>query len=519
MKESQILIKKLFRFLTIMLVSVVIVAGISAFVNQNRIYRSECEKNLLNIVDYLANIMQTDGDGFKAYREFMLEYSDEIMIPLDYDGNYKPAEIAFHNAFNKEYPGKTVGVDIAYDDMSKDLKILYATYKHEYWLYIFESAREQFDVAYTYFVVPTGEYLHMYYMIDAVREKKTVNGKDYIYLNLDVIQPMDNHEHMWHAWNTGEKTPGYDVTNNEFGINCAYFTPLVINGEKMGVVGADMSILRINKEIFSNTIFHILNMAVVIIIIGLILAWLIATKYISRIVTLTEKVTEYAQTKDPDIADAIKNSVSGNDEISELSYQIVFMIREIDDYMTTILDKNHELLMAHEQIKIANELANKDALTGIRNKNAYDYEVKQIEERIADEGFKEFGIAMVDLNYLKYINDNYGHEKGNVAIKKICRIVCEVFKYSPVFRIGGDEFVVVMEKSDFQNAEKRVDRFKKIISDIEIDDSLAPWEKVSAAIGWTLYDPDSDNSVQNVFKRADEKMYMDKKEMKAERDK
>ena len=97
-------------------------------------------------------------------------------------------------------------------------------------------------------------------------------------------------------------------------------------------------------------------------------------------------------------------------------------------------------------------------------------------------------------------------------------IVCKSFAHSPVFRIGGDEFVVILENEDYDDAEKIVDKFTGILGEIKQDDSLEPWEKVSAAIGWTRYDPDKDDDVESVFKRADNMMYENKKAMKAERE-
>ena len=69
-----------------------------------------------------------------------------------------------------------------------------------------------------------------------------------------------------------------------------------------------------------------------------------------------------------------------------------------------------------------------------------------MEERI-QKGEKKLGIAIVDLNFLKKINDTYGHEKGNLAIKKLCFIICHIFQHSPVFRIGGDANMYQQKKS------------------------------------------------------------------------
>ena len=174
-----------------------------------------------------------------------------------------------------------------------------------------------------------------------------------------------------------------------------------------------------------------------------------------------------------------------------------------------------DLAEAQRRITEANELANRDALTGIRNKTAYDNEAKKIEDKIINERFRKFGIVMVDLNNLKKINDSFGHEKGNVAIKKICTMICHKFAHSPVFRVGGDEFVVIAENDDYEKVETLVTELRQEIDAIYGKESLEPWERISAAIGWALYDPILDNSIESVFKKADEQMYENKKNMKA----
>ncbi|WP_026651916.1 GGDEF domain-containing protein [Butyrivibrio proteoclasticus] len=511
------MIYKLMIFFIIMVVSVLLLAGLSTYANQNKIYRGECEQNLQHIVDYFSVLMQADGKEFIAYQDLMIELGGEINIPVDFDGDYHPAKVAFYDAFHSQYPNKTLVTEVDYMQMSRALKILYVTYKHEYWLHIFEEAQDCFDVSYTYYVVPTGEHLHMYYMIDAVREPRASDGDKYIDLMIDVEQDMESHAHMWKAWETGEYTPGYDITDNEYGINYAYFYPLIINGRKMGVIGSDISIEKFNGKILQNTVKQMISMGIFITIVCGLFTWIIGSKYVRRLIKLKSRMATFSETRDPEIANSIRKNIKGTDEIAELAHQTADMISELGAYMEDLLAKNKALTEAQQKIKAANELAVKDALTGIRNKTGYDNEVIKTEKRMKDEGFYKFGIAMVDLNYLKFINDTYGHEKGNHAIIKICNIVCNTFSHSPVFRVGGDEFVVFLENEDYDNAEERIAAFKKILADLAEDDTLSPWEKVSAAIGWDKYDMRIDDSVETVFKRADARMYENKLAMKAAR--
>jgi diguanylate cyclase (GGDEF)-like protein len=148
------------------------------------------------------------------------------------------------------------------------------------------------------------------------------------------------------------------------------------------------------------------------------------------------------------------------------------------------------------------------ALNAVCLPRAAYQKVKQLSEDIA-RGQAEFGIVMMDLNYLKQLNDNYGHERGNEAIQKTCGIICDVFKHSPVYRIGGDEFVVIVQDRDYENIEALVEQFNRKVNATE----GKPWEKISAAIGYARYD--NDDNVEDVFRRADKEMYDRKKEMKA----
>lgn len=201
-------------------------------------------------------------------------------------------------------------------------------------------------------------------------------------------------------------------------------------------------------------------------------------------------------------------NIEKDNEIKALSDAVVKMTDDIRSYVTDIVS-------AEQKAATMEELANRDVLTGVGNKTAYVDEIDRLEKGIA-EGNKNIGIVVIDLNYLKRINDTYGHAKGDLAIQKLCQLACRIFSKSSIFRIGGDEFVIILKDSDYDNYEALADSFNSELAKISEDDTLKPWEKVSAAIGGVFYDETLDKNLGCLFKRADMVMYERKKEMKKE---
>ena len=191
--------------------------------------------------------------------------------------------------------------------------------------------------------------------------------------------------------------------------------------------------------------------------------------------------------------------LKSENEIKSLSDAVVQMTEDMREYVKDIIS-------AEKKAASMEQLANHDSLTGVRNKTAYNSMILQI----ADE--KKVGLAIVDLNYLKRINDNHGHDKGDLAIKNLCSHICNVFSHSPVFRIGGDEFVVILKGKDYDNFESLYALFNETMEKNFRDSSMEPWNKVSAAIGVAFREEGED--LDSLFKRADSAMYSRKKEMK-----
>lgn len=101
-------------------------------------------------------------------------------------------------------------------------------------------------------------------------------------------------------------------------------------------------------------------------------------------------------------------------------------------------------------------------------------------------------------------------------MKKLCALLCATFAHYPVFRIGGDEFAVIMKNTDAEQADALIAQFADAMRESASDTSLEPWERVSAAIGGALFNPAVDTDPESVFKRADKAMYDMKQWMKSE---
>ena len=128
-----------------------------------------------------------------------------------------------------------------------------------------------------------------------------------------------------------------------------------------------------------------------------------------------------------------------------------------------------EFIEREEQEKLlesAERLARLDELTGLMNKNAFSEHVKEIDSVINGGDYDPvFGVIMCDINDLKQINDTRGHSFGDEAIQKACRMICEVFEDSSVYRVGGDEFAVILSGDDFSNRASLLELLKQKSAD------------------------------------------------------
>ncbi len=159
------------------------------------------------------------------------------------------------------------------------------------------------------------------------------------------------------------------------------------------------------------------------------------------------------------------------------------------------------------------EVMRKDPLTKVNNRRAYEDKEVYLQSEINSETGIAFAIAMFDVNNLKLINDSKGHEAGDDYLRRACRLVCEVFKHSPVYRIGGDEFVAVLTGGDYDIREELMREIEGRLSPYRSEEPI-PDDYVSIACGIAEYIPRTDTSVQDISKRADDLMYKNKARIK-----
>lgn len=165
-------------------------------------------------------------------------------------------------------------------------------------------------------------------------------------------------------------------------------------------------------------------------------------------------------------------------------------------------------------VRDLNRRVNVDALTSVRNKGAFDDYIRNLQDRLDGGTSIEFAIGMFDCDNLKHINDSHGHDKGDIYLKKASMLICKVFQHSPVFRVGGDEFAVVLMNEDFRNRVNLMNQFEDRQKE-SWDSAENKWQEIRVAFGVAVYDSIKDQNVSDTVRRADKIMYENKRQSKA----
>lgn len=184
-------------------------------------------------------------------------------------------------------------------------------------------------------------------------------------------------------------------------------------------------------------------------------------------------------------------------------------------YGSSSLEDTINAVKMGAQAEFASRLAYHDGLTGIGNRTAFEERLDELEQN--KDAAAPVGIVMFDVNDLKYVNDNLGHPLGDSMIKKAAEIVSAAFETDggECFRIGGDEFAVIMQGD---NIEERCDKsMQEFNAQMERHNSALDSKfRISIAHGFFIYGSECGlERITDAYKAADEKMYENKREMKA----
>lgn len=221
----------------------------------------------------------------------------------------------------------------------------------------------------------------------------------------------------------------------------------------------------------------------------IILRW--ANSVTRPLLELTEKAQKIAENElDTDL------TCKTGDEVEALSESLEKMVGSL---------KKH--------IDYINGLAYIEPMTKLGNSLAYKKKLEELSADIANRN-ADFTLFVMDLNGLKMVNDNYGHEKGDAYIKNAADIIRSVFGEKNCFRIGGDEFAAVLDGKSEDEIAALIEQLNSAMDGFNVGKTEI-YDQVHIGIGGSSYRSGEDKETSDVFRRADSMMYEDKKRKKA----
>lgn len=185
------------------------------------------------------------------------------------------------------------------------------------------------------------------------------------------------------------------------------------------------------------------------------------------------------------------------------------------DYITKPFNKTITKLRLKNylEMKIKNDLLEKismyDALTNIRNRRFFDetFETTFLE---AKRDKKSLAVLMIDIDFFKPYNDNYGHGQGDIALKKVAKALEKTIKRPSDFvaRYGGEEFVILLKDINKDGVEAVANNLLNAVRELKITHEFSKIENyVTVSIGASFYNSNSDITKLELLLKADEALY------------
>lgn len=216
---------------------------------------------------------------------------------------------------------------------------------------------------------------------------------------------------------------------------------------------------------------------------------------------------KYFLTPIQSLADSMKE-IATHDDL-EQKITIESSIREIKAIENVFNLQNKKLLDSYNDLKM---ISDTDSLTGIFNRKKFE-EYSKLAILNAKRYNHIFCLVVIDLNKFKFINDNYGHNFGDQVLKFFTQIVQNNIRESDhFFRTGGDEFVLILYDAEIYDGKNVIKKLKQVLATSPLISEIITLF-VDASFGISEFNKDG-NTIDSLYKIADEKMYQEKKESK-----
>lgn len=195
----------------------------------------------------------------------------------------------------------------------------------------------------------------------------------------------------------------------------------------------------------------------------------------------------------------------------ENKYSSTFGVVILILVITLLIDFSQDVtrsMYKSAQQQLLEKMAYMDELTGLSNRRRCEETLVDLKQRAVP-----YAVISLDMNFLKKVNDSYGHEKGDALLKRFAEMLQEVYgMHGTVGRMGGDEFIVILPEVNREEAENLISHMKATMLQMNVNTTQL---KLSTAYGLAMNDEvGKDQDAHAAYRLADERMYENKRQSK-----
>ncbi len=306
----------------------------------------------------------------------------------------------------------------------------------------------------------------------------------------------------------GKQTPAL-TGQTEDGYLLTYCKPLFDSeGNYQCHVCVDFSIEQLHHDDIRFVSEILLFLIIAVILILLIDIYIVQKNIAGPLSTMKRTTDNFSYETDSDHENNIrlmeKLNIHTQDEIEDIYHVFIVFMKNNLLYMKNFLKAQDDIKEKDAALGQISRTAYFDALTEAGNKAAYNLAAEAL-----DRSAKPFAVAVFDINNLKYINDHHGHKEGDSYICGCCAVLTDVFGSENVYRVGGDEFAILLSNNDYTDREKLFGQAAARFEETYAQTEKPVWERCSMA-GGMAERTEAGETVGQIFSIADERMYQNK---------